>query len=72
MKQRHDWVICLLARAVMGSMAWPVPKGMAVDGVVTAGVWGTEEERVLIDQAILTFRKIPECKPDLVVRSKRM
>ncbi len=69
-KQRHNRVLCLLVKAVMDSMAWPMSKSMAVHGIATAGVWGTEEERVLIDQAIPTSRKITECRPDLVIRSK--
>ncbi len=71
-KQRHDRVLCLLTKAVMNSMAWPVPSDMAADGIAVTGVWGTEEERILIDQAIPTGRRVRACKPDLVVRSKEL
>ncbi len=47
----------MLVKAVMDSM---VTKSMALHGIATAGMWGTEEERVLIDQAIPTSRKITE------------
>ncbi len=68
-KERHDRVVFLLAKAIFESLGLTLPRAMQEKGIVIAGVWGSEAKKVYIDQLIPTNRVTSDRKPDVLVRS---